>query len=252
MMYFRVLVLPKRGIAERDKHMRKHLAFLTVLLALLMGCAQPCVKETDFLRFQNTFEQQLHTLEEQLQEEKTRNAKLSAEIQAMHLLKANQAISVSKESPALEQYVRNFDQQLHSLERQLQEEKTRNARLSAEIQAMLPPKAGQTISVNEVIAMPEQYANKDIVLEGILSSQVYFDKGIGHFVIQGLNNNYTLHCFFKRASLDQLSRRMLVGKLPHNRMHIQGQLVSSVDGFAKELGSYYPGGYEFHVDKILE
>lgn len=239
--------------------MRKRLVLLTVLLTVLTGCAQSYVKETDFLRFQNTFEQQHKSLEQQLtllghqlEEEKTRNAKLSAEIQAILLLQANQSVSASKDCSASGQNVRPTDQQLHSLERQLQEEKAHNAKLSAEIQAILPPKAGQPISVNDVIAIPEQYANKAISIEGTLSSQVHFEKGIGHFVLQASNNNNIVHCFFKRTSLDQLSRRMLLSKSPHARVRILGRLVSSVDGLAKALGFHYPGGYEFQVDKILE
>ncbi len=232
--------------------MRRHLVLPAVMLVLLMGCAQPSVKESDFLRFQITLEQQLDTLEKQLQEEKARSAELSAAIQTMLLMKANQARSVGKEGPESEQLLRNIEQQLHSMERQLQAEKTRNAKLSSEIQAILPPKTGQTVSVSEVIALPEQYANKDIVLEGLLLSEVYFDKDIGRFVIHGTGRRHNMQCFFKRANLDQLSRRVLVSKLPNNRVVIQGRLASSDDGFSKLTGSYFPGGYEFHVEKVIE
>lgn len=222
--------------------MDKLFVLSVLLVVLLIGCAQPSVKETDLLRFK------IEELERQLQQDQMLIARLAAEVQATQSMKSSQAVSDSNMSVILKQY----DAQLHKLEQQLQQEKARNEKLSNEIQAILPPKAVKSTPISEIIALPELYVDKEIVLTGSLVSQVHFEKDIGHFMIQGTSLNLSVHCYFRRDSLDQLSRRLIVTKEARNQIQVQGRLVKSTFGLSKELGIRYPFGYEFAVEKILE
>ncbi|MFQ5960766.1 MAG: hypothetical protein ACE5MG_05175 [Candidatus Methylomirabilales bacterium] len=156
------------------------------------------------------------------------------------------------------------DSQIQSLEKQLRAEKRKRARLqrkltserkkvkelTAQLEAVHPPLEGEALPVDELVAVPERYLGKDIIVEGKLGSPAFFRGPGGHFVLKSRASLASIQCYFRRKDLDPNSRRILAAKAPRQEMRILGRLLRASAGLSGQVGIRSQSGYEFHVTKI--
>lgn len=156
------------------------------------------------------------------------------------------------------------DSQTQSLEKQLRAEKREQARLkrelaserkkvkelTARLEAVHPPLEGKALPVDELVAVPERYLGKEVIVEGKLGSPAFFRGPGGHFVLKSRASLASIQCYFRREDLDPNSRRILAAKAPREEMRILGRLLKASAGLSEQVGIRSKSGYEFHVAKI--
>lgn len=189
---------------------------ITLILALaLTACAGPQLREKDL---------QIEALRLQVKD-------LQEELQTRRRTEEHQAVQFQRELDA--------------------ERKTVNE-LKAELRAIHPPLEGGAVSVNELVAVPEEYLGKEVVAEGRLLSVTFRDPG-GNFVLRGDEGQkfgYNLECYFRAEDLDPNSRRLLAALPGYAKMRVSGRLIRTANGIANEMGIRSSSGYEFHVRQI--
>ncbi|KRT70389.1 MAG: hypothetical protein XU15_C0005G0120 [candidate division NC10 bacterium CSP1-5] len=138
------------------------------------------------------------------------------------------------------------------LERELEVERKKVGELIGKIRTIQPPIEGQVLPVSELVAIPENYLDKEIIVEGSLYYGPEFRDTVGHLIVRDLNSSAfaNIHCYFRPRDLDPESRRLLVAMKQHAKIRMLGRLVNSSEGLGREMGMPRGTGYEFLVARI--
>ena len=147
------------------------------------------------------------------------------------------------EIQALQSQVQSIQQELDVERRKLQE-------LTLKLRTLQPPLEGKAVPVRELVALPDEYLHKEVLVEGRLVAEALVRDPVGYFVLSALDSNQVIQCYFKLQDLDPNSRRLLTAKQPYTKMRVLGRLTRTSDGLASEIGIRPNSGYEFHVLKI--
>jgi hypothetical protein len=205
-------VTPMRGIPQ----VAMTITLMFVILALaLTACAGPQVREKDL------------------------------QIESLRL----QVKALQEE---LENRRRREEDQTVQFQRELDAERKTVNELKAELRGIRPPLEGEAMSVNELVAVPEEYLGKEVVAEGRLMTVTFHDPG-GNFVLRGDEGQkfgHNLECYFRAEDLDPNSRRLLAAAPGYAKMRVSGRLIRAANGIANEMGIRSRSGYAFHVKKI--
>jgi hypothetical protein len=114
------------------------------------------------------------------------------------------------------------------------------------------PAPSGLVSIADLFAVPDQYLNKTVVVEGTYSRLTVGAQTTGFFLTSTVNTQLELLCAYHNLALDEASRRMLLNKPGNTSLRIEGYLVPSSQGAAKETGLSSPSGYELAVTRVLK
>lgn len=158
-----------------------------------------------------------------------------------------------EEKSQVQSHQRELDAQkrkVKALKARLRKERKKVKALTVVLQAVHPPLEGEAFPVDELVAVPEKYLGKELIVEGKLGAPAYFRGPGGHFVLKSLGSMASIQCYFKKEDLDPNSRRILAAKSPRQEMRILGRLLEASGGLSSQIGIRSKSGYEFHVTKI--
>ena len=147
--------------------------------------------------------------------------------------------------------LREMDSRVKSLEKELQAEREKVKELTTQLQALRPLVTGQSVPIAEIVAVPEEYLGKEILIEGEVAYRPSFREHVSYFILKDLKSKNTLQCYFKTQELDRDSRRLLVNKGLGQKIKITGQLARTTAGLASQIRMRPERGYEFHVSKVI-
>lgn len=144
------------------------------------------------------------------------------------------------------------DRKIELLSQELARERKKIQELTAELNALRPPSAGEAVSVTEIVAVPEKYLDKELVLEGLwLEGNFTFLNPIDFFTLRAKDNNATVYCSFDKIKFDLDSRRILVAKLPLQTVRVRGYLRDAAKSTGgKTPGRGHPARFFFDVIKV--
>jgi len=114
------------------------------------------------------------------------------------------------------------------------------------------PSPSGVVSIGDLFAVPDHYLDKTIVVEGIYSRLTVGSRATGFLLTSTLNSQLELLCAYRNLALDEASRRLLMNKPGNTNLRIEGHLVPSSQGSAKDAGMSEPNGYELAVTRILQ
>lgn len=158
--------------------------------------------------------------------------------------------SLQSENQSLQKTLGTERKKTKELQTQLQAERKKVEELTAQLALVRPPLDGETLPVDELVAVPEKYVEKEIVVEGKLGTLPFFRGPGGHFILRSLESRASIQCYFERKKLDPASRRLLVATKPLDKLRVFGRLVRESNGIADQVGIRAKSGFEFHVTKI--
>jgi hypothetical protein len=108
----------------------------------------------------------------------------------------------------------------------------------------------ETVSIGDLFAVPENYLHKTVQVEGTYNQLTVGSQATGFYLASMVNNQLELLCAYRNTDLDEMSRRALMNKPNKTNFRIEGHLVHSSEGAAKEAGLSSTAGYEFVVTRI--
>jgi hypothetical protein len=114
------------------------------------------------------------------------------------------------------------------------------------------PAPGGLVSIGDLFAVPDQYLNKTVEVEGIYSRLTVGAQTTGFFLTSTVNTQLELLCAYHNIALDEASRRLLMNKPSNTPLRIEGNLVPTSQGAAKEAGLSSLSGYELAVTRVLQ
>jgi hypothetical protein len=119
--------------------------------------------------------------------------------------------------------------------------------------AVLPTSnPSEVVSIGDLFAVPDHYLNKTIIVEGIYSQLTVGTQATGFLLTSPVNSQLELLCAYRNIELDQNSRRSLMNKPNKASLRIEGHLVPSAQGSAKDANLSSPSGYELAVTNVLQ
>lgn len=114
------------------------------------------------------------------------------------------------------------------------------------------PNPSGLVSIGDLFAVPDQYLKKSVVVEGIYSGLTVGAQATGFFLTSTVNTQLKLLCAYRNPVLDETSRRFLLNQPNNTRLRVEGQLIPSPDGAAKDAGMSGPSGYELAVSRVIQ
>jgi hypothetical protein len=89
-------------------------------------------------------------------------------------------------------------------------------------------------------------------VEGIYSQLTVGSQATGFFLTSPVNSQLELLCAYRNSELDQNSRLSLMNKPNKASLRIEGHLVPSAQGSAKDANLSGQSGYELAVTNVLQ
>jgi len=120
----------------------------------------------------------------------------------------------------------------------LEVEREKVKELTSTLRVLHPAGAGPVLPIVELVAVPEQYVGKNVVVEGNLIDPAQLRDPISHFWVSSSDGApVALNWFFITQDLDPNSRRLLVATKRGDLLHVSGLLIKSgPEGLAWKLG----------------
>ncbi len=143
-----------------------------------------------------------------------------------------------------------LESQMRSLQRELAIERERANDLTRKLRALTPPLEGEALPVSELIAVPENYLDKEVIIEGRLDHGPIFTDSFGSLMIRDLSVTAAINCFFRPRDLDPAARRLLIAMKQHDKIRVVGRLVRYEEGLSREMKWGRNRGYEFILTKV--
>jgi hypothetical protein len=123
---------------------------------------------------------------------------------------------------------------------------------STAITALPVLNASAMVSIADLFAVPESYLNKTVQVEGIYSQLTVGQQATAFLLASPVNNQLELLCAYRNTALDETSRRLLMNKPIKASLRIEGHLIPSSEGAAKDAGLSSHSGYELTVTRVLQ
>jgi hypothetical protein len=110
----------------------------------------------------------------------------------------------------------------------------------------------EVVSIADLFAVPEKYLNKTVLVEGIYSQLTVGSQSTGFTLASSVNNQLELVCAYRNTELDEFSRRSLMNSANRAPLQVEGRLIHSSEGAAKDAGLGSRSGYELSVTRIVQ
>jgi len=107
------------------------------------------------------------------------------------------------------------------------------------------------VSIPDLFAVPDSYLNQTVLVEGIYSQLTVGQQATAFLLTASVNNQLELLCAYRNTELDENSRRWLMNQPNKSTLRLEGHLVRSSQGSAKEAGLSGASGFEFVVTRVL-
>lgn len=146
--------------------------------------------------------------------------------------------------------INEHQKKIQELEEALADERKMVKKVTEQLFTLRPPLTETALTIGEIIAVPEDYLNKEIVVKGVLiSGTLNLNNPIAMFSLREEHSNYSVLCFFETDKLDPASRRLLV-KNTGKTNWIRGKFVRASEGLMSQLGKKYGAKYELDVIRV--
>lgn len=122
-------------------------------------------------------------------------------------------------------------EKIAQLENQLAESQKKIKELQTKLDALTPPASGQNVQISEIWAVPEQYRNKSITVQGYLVNTIEFGEPTTDFYIMQERSfqGAGVSCVFTTKQLDPNFRRVLATFKQSDLIQVSGLFVTDSD-----------------------